>query len=288
MDFKALREQILANIESYNTEEMKIVVIKLLDFLVDINEKRSNLEAENKTLFAEMDHLKKNPLSESPEDYKLKIDEIIAKANEEAQKITDNAREEAENIILEANKNSQLIIDKADDSQNKIIQSFIEKMQQVIEEIKLKDDEAKLYRKHILSIFRKTLFRFSDTNYYIIRSDNEEFRDLLQFFEVDEKLQKLCDENIEKLSNDPKYQEIVQMVKENPSEEDIVGINNILKDEHITIDNKTIELKEVEPTDIEDIIIEEQIDEIVEDEEEKLPQGKSKFLDIINQYKNNK
>jgi len=288
MDFKALREQILANIENYNTEETKIVVTKLLDFLVDMNEKRSKLETENKALFAEMNDIRKNPQNEATDDYKMKIDEIIAKANEGAKKITDIALNKADNIIKEANDKSLLMAEQISENQCEDIKTFIDKMELVINEVKKKDEEAKIYRKHILGIFRKTIFRFADTSYYIIRSDNKDFRELLQFFEVDESLQRLCDENIEKLDKDPNYQRILKLVKDKPINEDANDFKDLLNDEKITIDNKTIELKDIDIKDLEELALQEDEEDEEDVYEVSAPQSKSKFLDVINQYKNNK
>ncbi len=287
MDFKALREQILTNIDHYNNEEMKIVVTKLLDFLIEISEKRSKLEAENKALFQEMNDLRRSNDTDSNSQYKSKINDIVTKTNEEKEKIIENAHKQAEDIINDANNKAQSIIELAKEKEQEIIKTSIEKIETIIKDIKKKDEEAMLYRKHILSIFRKTIFRFSDTNYYIVRSDNKDFRELLQFFETDEKLQELCDKNMEKLMNDSAYQALVEMVKDNPVEENIVRGNNILKDDKVTIDNKTIELKEYELEEIDDEITINDLDEEFEESHEEMKQhSNAKFLDVINQYKN--
>ncbi len=284
MDFKALREQILANIENYSAQETKIVVTKLLDFLVDINEKRSKLESENKSLFEEMNSLK-NKNGAVSEDYKSKVDEIVSLASEESKKITNKAHQDALMIVEEAQKEAQALINETNTNNNELIESSIEKIREVINQIKEKDDEVKLYRRHILSIFRKTIFRFSNTNYYIIRADDKDFRDLLHFFELDELLQKECDDNMKKLAIDPTYQMLLKTVEENVDREDLMDIKDIFQDEKVTVDNKQFEMKEnFELKEAEDISLE----EIEEEIDDTITKGKSKFLDVMNRYKNNK
>lgn len=252
MDFKALRDKILPNIEHYNKEEVKIVVAKLLEFLIDIDNKNKNL---------------KNEIEELKKQQTKLLDVDLTSVNEEKEIIIQKAKKEAQKVYDE------------------IIESAIDKVNDLIRSIKQKDEENKLYRKHILSIFRRSIFRFSNTNYYILKTDDQEFQELVKFFKVDEELQKLCDENIKKLMQNEKYQETIHKVET----------------EGLTLSNEIQDVEEIEElNEIEDLKLTEfEIDDMefnevegitLADIEEELsyetPQKKAKFLDILNQYKN--
>lgn len=264
MDFKELRDKILPNIELYNKEEVKIVVAKLLEFLIDIDEKNKALEKE---IIEVKNEVKEKVIIEKE---KVNLEEV----NKEKEVLLEKARNEAQKAYDE------------------IIQEAINKVQNLIKQVKQKDEQNKMYRKHILSIFRRSIFRFSNTNYYIFKTDDEEFQELIKFFQVDEELQKLCDENIKKLMQDEKYRETIHKVEANEIEETFEDIEEE-KEVVEEIVNEEIEIKEVK--EINEIEIKEfdinKIEEIsIEDIEEELnsdiPQKKAKFLDILNQYKN--
>lgn len=277
MDFKSLREQILANIDQYDPQDMKVVITKLLDFLIDINDKRTKLEIENKKQFEEVNQYKNNF---SSTEHNVKLEEIFIKTKDEANKIIEKANSEKEQIISLANA-------EALNKGQEIMQTSIDKIESIISEIKKLDEETKLYRSHILSIFRKTIFRFADSNYYIIRSDNKDFQELLHFFEVDEKLQKLCDENIEKIENKVNYQKLIQEVDENPDIDDIGKITNILNETNILIDNEKVDVEKVikncEAMEEEVQLIED--DEVLDEIEEEKNINKQTFMEILNKYK---
>ncbi len=263
MNFTDLQKQILTNIDLYNAEETKIVVTKLLDFLIELEEKKRKLEEDNLSLLSQVNDLNAKVAANTA------ANEL--KASKEVSEIIQKANDTAENIIKTAQVKHQEIINEA----NNFMKSSIVKIEKIIDDIKKKDEDAKAYRSHILSIFRKTIFRFSDTNYYLIRTDNKDFRDLCQFFTTDEKLQKLCDEIINNLANDPEYQKILDMVKENPLE----ALEDIIKDDKITIDNKSITEIKLEAKEMEEVIEESENEEFME-----LKKPTSKFLDIINRY----
>lgn len=251
MDYKALRDKILPNIPMYSNDEVKIIVTKLLDFLIDLDEQKSNLENEVQVLKKEIDDLKNNM--------------HVTSDNHQ----NNNDIENEKNEILEA---ARLEIQK---EREEVMTEAVGKIEQLIENIKKKDEENKLYRRHILSIFRKSIFRFSDTNFYIIRKDDQDFKELLEFFETDELLQKLCDENISSLEQDEEYQKIRKIVKEKePDCDDEVEIN-------ININQDNIEIKDFDLNEVEEISLEE-----LEEETITTPQTKAKYLDILNQYKN--
>lgn len=257
MNFSTLRDQILANVNQYNLEESKIIIVKLLDFLVDLEEKRSALEKENQILLTEKLEREKNAKL-STDVYEEQVAEIIEKAKKDADNIINNAKRQAEKIEQDAHLKG-----------NEILTDYLEQIEELIKSIKEKDEELKRYRGHILSIFRKTIFRFADTNYFIFRNDNDDFRELLQFFETDDALQKLCDELIKNLNEDPKYLEIVKQVQDKTD----YDLEELLKDQTIKIDDKTIEVVNEET---------EQEEEMVQEEE--APQAQ-KFLEVFNQLK---
>lgn len=257
MNFSTLRDQILANVDQYNLEESKIIIVKLLDFLVDLEEKRSALEKENQILLTEKLEREKNAKL-STDVYEEQVAEIIEKAKKDADNIINNAKRQAEKIEQDAHLKG-----------NEILTDYLEQIEELIKSIKEKDEELKRYRGHILSIFRKTIFRFADTNYFIFRNDNDDFRELLQFFETDDALQKLCDELIKNLNEDPKYLEIVKQVQDKTD----YDLEELLKDQTIKIDDKTIEVVNEEI---------EQEEEMVQEEE--APQTQ-KFLEVFNQLK---
>lgn len=257
MNFSTLRDQILANVNQYNLEESKIIIVKLLDFLVDLEEKRSALEKENQILLTEKLE-RENNAKLSTDVYEEQVAEIIEKAKKDADNIINNAKRQAEKIEQDAHLKG-----------NEILTDYLEQIEELIKSIKEKDEELKRYRGHILSIFRKTIFRFADTNYFIFRNDNDDFRELLQFFETDDALQKLCDELIKNLNEDPKYLEIVKQVQDKTD----YDLEELLKDQTIKIDDKTIEVVNEET---------EQEEEMVQEEE--APQAQ-KFLEVFNQLK---
>lgn|GEM_PF-961050 len=257
MNFSTLRDQILANVNQYNLEESKIIIVKLLDFLVDLEEKRSALEKENQILLTEKLE-RENNAKLSTDVYEEQVAEIIEKAKKDADNIINNAKRQAEKIEQDAHLKG-----------NEILTDYLEQIEELIKSIKEKDEELKRYRGHILSIFRKTIFRFADTNYFIFRNDNDDFRELLQFFETDDALQKLCDELIKNLNEDPKYLEIVKQVQDKTD----YDLEELLKDQTIKIDDKTIEVVNEEI---------EQEEEMVQEEE--APQAQ-KFLEVFNQLK---
>lgn len=257
MNFSTLRDQILANVNQYNLEESKIIIVKLLDFLVDLEEKRSALEKENQILLTEKLE-RENNAKLSTDVYEEQVAEIIEKAKKDADNIINNAKRQAEKIEQDAHLKG-----------NEILTDYLEQIEELIKSIKEKDEELKRYRGHILSIFRKTIFRFADTNYFIFRNDNDDFRELLQFFETDDALQKLCDELIKNLNEDPKYLEIVKQVQDKTD----YDLEELLKDQTIKIDDKTIEVLNEEI---------EQEEEMVQEEE--APQAQ-KFLEVFNQLK---
>lgn len=257
MNFSTLRDQILANVDQYNLEESKIIIVKLLDFLVDLEEKRSALEKENQILLTEKLE-RENNAKLSTDVYEEQVAEIIEKAKKDADNIINNAKRQAEKIEQDAHLKG-----------NEILTDYLEQIEELIKSIKEKDEELKRYRGHILSIFRKTIFRFADTNYFIFRNDNDDFRELLQFFETDDALQKLCDELIKNLNEDPKYLEIVKQVQDKTD----YDLEELLKDQTIKIDDKTIEVVNEEI---------EQEEEMVQEEE--APQAQ-KFLEVFNQLK---
>src|SRR5690554_2714611 len=244
MDFKALRDKILPNIELYNKDEVKVVVAKLLDFLIDIDDKNQFLEKEIKKL------------KEDEKKDKLETNIIKEEVN------TDEISTEKEKLLAQAKSEAQIVHDK-------IVQEAIERVSNLIDKVKQKDEENKMYRKHILSIFRRSFFRFSNTNYYILKTEDEEFKRLISFFQVDEELQKLCDDNIKKLMQDEKYQETVNKVA---SKE----VEDFFEEE------QEIEIKEIDVNELEDISIDEIEEELTNDTKE----SKAKFLDVLNQYKN--
>lgn len=257
MNFSTLRDQILANVDQYNLEESKIIIVKLLDFLVDLEEKRSALEKENQILLTEKLE-RENNAKLSTDVYEEQVAEIIEKAKKDADNIINNAKRQAEKIEQDAHLKG-----------NEILTDYLEQIEELIKSIKEKDEELKRYRGHILSIFRKTIFRFADTNYFIFRNDNDDFRELLQFFETDDALQKLCDELIKNLNEDPKYLEIIKQVQDKTD----YDLEELLKDQTIKIDDKTIEVVNEEI---------EQEEEMVQEEE--APQAQ-KFLEVFNQLK---
>jgi len=257
VNFSTLRDQILANVNQYNLEESKIIIVKLLDFLVDLEEKRSALEKENQILLTEKLE-RENNAKLSTDVYEEQVAEIIEKAKKDADNIINNAKRQAEKIEQDAHLKG-----------NEILTDYLEQIEELIKSIKEKDEELKRYRGHILSIFRKTIFRFADTNYFIFRNDNDDFRELLQFFETDDALQKLCDELIKNLNEDPKYLEIVKQVQDKTD----YDLEELLKDQTIKIDDKTIEVVNEEI---------EQEEEMVQEEE--APQAQ-KFLEVFNQLK---
>jgi len=257
VNFSTLRDQILANVDQYNLEESKIIIVKLLDFLVDLEEKRSALEKENQILLTEKLE-RENNAKLSTDVYEEQVAEIIEKAKKDADNIINNAKRQAEKIEQDAHLKG-----------NEILTDYLEQIEELIKSIKEKDEELKRYRGHILSIFRKTIFRFADTNYFIFRNDNDDFRELLQFFETDDALQKLCDELIKNLNEDPKYLEIVKQVQDKTD----YDLEELLKDQTIKIDDKTIEVVNEEI---------EQEEEMVQEEE--APQAQ-KFLEVFNQLK---
>lgn len=249
MDFKALRDKILPNIEHYNKEEVKIVVAKLLEFLIDIDQKNQSLQNE--------------------------IEELKKQATKTPEVNLVNVNEEKEIVIQKAKAEAQKVYDE-------IIASAIDKVNDLITSIKQKDEENKLYRKHILSIFRRSIFRFSNSNYYILRTDDQEFQELIKFFKVDEELQKLCDENIKKLMQNENYQNIIHKIEteEIKINDEIEEVEEIEELEELRITD--IEVDDSEIKEIEEITLA----DIEEEFSYETPQKKAKFLDILNQYKN--
>ncbi|MDF2698445.1 MAG: hypothetical protein K0Q49_1 [Haloplasmataceae bacterium] len=272
MDFKALREQILANVENYDADETKIVVTKLLDFLVDINDKRSQLEIENKQLFQDM-----NNKNHNFDQHKAKVDDIFEKANAEAKSIIGNAEEIANKKRNEAELQSK-----------EIINNTINKLEVTITEVKNLDQEMKLYRSHILNIFKKTIFKFSDSKYYLIRKDDKDFNELLNFFEIDSRLQLLADENIKKLNTIKNYIEIRDSVKNKVNEPHIIrSFEEILKDNELDL-NESKEITFIEKQVIENTV--NKVSEKVKNEEYKevkeTEKNSKKFIDILSKYNN--
>lgn len=268
MDFKSLRDQILTNIDNYNTQEIKIVLTKLLKFLIEINEKNTKLEKENQFIKNEVKTKKVNV-----GEYSTKVDELINKTNLEANKITENAKQIATKTINEAETKKKEIID-----------SGLQRIEDSILDIKRYDEEVKSYRNHVLMIFKNNLYKFADSDFYIVKSSDKDLKELLKFFEVDEQLQIVCDETISKLQLNKEYKRIIDKV----DKED----NNIKENKHIQVLNDIIKKennineKEMNCIDrIHKVIKSETLDETNEDVNvDKL--SKQKFIEIINKYNN--
>ncbi len=278
MDFKTLREQILPNIENYTAQETKIVMTKLLDLLIDIDEKHVKIKNENDLLETKISELKNNKTEiDNLSDEKTLSNQI------EANNIIEKAREEANVITSEAEESAKILVTDTEIKLEEMKEAAFNQISLAIDELREKDKESQLYRSHILTVFRKAIFRFSDSNYYIIRSDNQDFQELLQFFETDNQLQQICDNNIAALINDPKYIKITKEVKDKSQLTEFDDVNNIFFDNKITIDNNNVENGEITQ-------IEEEIEQVVNlpeiVEERAKPKKNLSFLEVINQYKN--
>lgn len=280
MDFKTLREQILPNIENYTAQETKIVMTKLLDFLIETNEKQVKFKNENEVLNSKITELKRKKI-----EIDNKLDDNIRGLQIDANNIIDKAHEEANIITAEAEENAKILVTDTEIKVKDMMKTAFEQINLAIDKLKEKDKESKLYRSHILTIFRKAIFRFSESNYYIIRSDNQDFHDLLHFFETDSQLQQICDNNLEELTKDPTYIKVSEEINENSQINELDEINNIFADNKITIDNKNIEVDEF--TQIEEEIKAEMAELEIEEEQVK-PKRNLSFLEVINQYKNHK
>lgn len=246
MDFKVLREKILPNITLYNNDEVKIIVTKLLDFLIETDEEKTKLEKEIMTLKQELNDLKANINTNNNMDLEKAKEEYINKARIDM---------EEERIAL--------------------MKEAFGKIENLLNNIKKKDEENRLYRQHLLTIFKRTIFRFSDSNFYIIRKDDQEFKELIAFFETDELLQKRCEENIASLEQDPEYLRIKEIVE-----------SKIGTDSDLFIDNNETniisDIKDIDINDIHEIPLE----ELTEENNFTKAKNKAKYLDILNQYKN--
>ena len=244
MDFKGLRDKILPNIKLYNENEVEIVVTKLLDFLILNDEKLQEAEKEKESLLEEIKSLEEN----------------ISRINKA------DSVEETEST------------DTLDEKEKDIIGKIVNRTENLIKDLKEKERKNRIYHQYILSVCKKIIFRYADSDYYIIRTDDQDFRELRQLFLTDEKLQELCENNIRALENDPFFQDISEYAKQN----EITEIKDTETAVFSTVREEPDEVIE-QDTKPEKVITLADMEKAYGNDAKQL---KAKFIDVLNQYKN--
>jgi hypothetical protein len=192
MDFKTIREQILNNLEQFDPSEMKVIILKLLDFNKELETENQTLKTERDDLQESVEALQANKVDE--DFYKAKVDEIIDLAQVEAEKIIDSAKDLVEERL-----------EAIDEQGRKYIYELLIRMENIVKELQDIDEEAKLYRLHILTIFKKTIFKFSESDYHILKIDDDDLRKLMNFYQEDDSLQVASDHIMKKLEHFEHY-----------------------------------------------------------------------------------
>lgn len=320
MDFKTIRDQISTNIDHFTLEERKVIILKLLDFLKSLDDQNEhqkeeivNLTNEMKQLTDEIDELKANQIDQ--DSYKEKVEEIIDLANQEAEKIVETAGIEAE-----------VITQQADTQSKEYIYDLLVRMENLVKELRSIDDEAKAYRYHILTIFKKTIFKFADSDYHILKINDSDLKKLMSFYREDDALQKFSDQIMLKLQKFENYLSLygTKIKNQEYDNQNINTLEDILSNPNLVLESFEEELEALEDNQEleEEVISEPKIDtevtkqpieqEVIKEQEEPKikqepfkieipvkkeelkvendkPQEKSnpKFLDIINRYNQN-
>lgn len=191
MDLKSIREQILVNLEHFAADEKKVIILKLLDYLKDLDEENQALKQEKAA---------------------IEMDLIAANSQELVNQIMDDARLQAQQIIQEAEQTVTEQKREIERQGKEYLFEFVSRLEAMVKEIKRLDEEAKLFRLHFLSIFKKTIYKFADSDYHIIKMNDEELRELVQFYQTDESLQNISDQIMDKLNQ---LEERIQLFEKN-------------------------------------------------------------------------
>ena len=192
MDLRAITEQIRANLDQFDNNEKRIIILQLLNFIKELETEKEELQVEKEEVLHEVKKLKQNQLNE--ESLKAKVDEIIDLANEEAERIKEQAIKDGETHLSQMKEQGR-----------SYMYEFLERLKEVVIELQKIDDEAKAYRMHILTAFRNTLYKFADSGYHMIKLEDHEIRELIQLFNRDATLQQLTDQMMERLHRFENY-----------------------------------------------------------------------------------
>lgn len=192
MDLRAITEQIRANLDQFDNNEKRIIILQLLNFIKELETEKEELQVEKEKVLHEVKKLKQNQLNE--ESLKAKVDEIIDLANEEAERIKEQAIKDGETHLSQMKEQGR-----------SYMYEFLERLKEVVIELQKIDDEAKAYRMHILTAFRNTLYKFADSGYHMIKLEDHEIRELIQLFNRDATLQQLTDQMMERLHRFENY-----------------------------------------------------------------------------------
>jgi hypothetical protein len=292
MDFKTIREQILNNLEQFDPSEMKVIILKLLDFNKELEIENQTLKAERDELLENVEALQANKIDEDY--YKAKVDEIIDLAQVEAEKIVNSAKDLVEERL------------EAIDAQGrKYIYELLIRMENIVKDLQNIDEEAKLYRLHILTIFKKTIFKFSESDYHILKIDDDDLRKLMSFYQEDDSLQVASDQIMQKLEHFEHYLHTIEAkkledhpiqlkeIEEKLHQPFVLETDKELKEEVPLINNQKQEIiedeKEETSQDDESLELITEDEEIVKFEEKQIKEEPvsdhdTKFLDIFNKY----
>lgn len=315
MDLQTIREQIKANLNQFDDNEKRIIILQLLNFLKDLETENEELKAQKEEIQQEVATIKEQQVSEIA--IKGKIDEIIERANDEAERIKNQALKDGERHLEDIKEQAR-----------KYMLEFLDRLKDVVIELQKIDEETKTYRMHILSIFRNTLYKFADSDYHLLKIDDKEVKELIKFFRQDATLQQLSDQIMERLNKFERYVALTDPTDANidPAEiqhylqnvqvidaPDVEKVSTHEKESDITIESEEtvddIKVEKISEEDIEEDVVEIEPEEFVkplsnlnmeigDDEHSDVlnDDGKqendastfAKFLDIFNQYSQKK
>lgn len=197
MDLQTISEQIKANLNQFNEKEKRIIILQLLNFIRDLETENEELKAEKARALEQLETVKSEQVSEAL--MKERIDQILNEANEEAKRIKDQALKDGEQYLAQMQEQGR-----------KYMLEFLDRLKDVVMELQRIDEEAKTYRMHILTALRSTLYRFADNDYHLLKLDDQNVKELIQFFKRDAELQTLADQLMDRLNRFERYLALVQ------------------------------------------------------------------------------
>lgn len=236
MDLKAIREQITANLNHFDPNEKKIIILQLLNFLQELDTENGKLKVDFEEVQEEMETLRNLQVDE--EKLRAQIDLIIDRANEEADKLKVKAEKQGELHLLEVKEQGR-----------KYMVEFLDRLRGVVLELQKLDEEAKAYRMHILTVFKKTLFKFSNSEFHLLKFDDSDMKELFQFYKQDMVLQQLSDQIMDKLNGFENYLQLSG--DSNGKTVDPREIKHYLQNVHVEVGPEIEDLKLDEKVDVE-------------------------------------
>ncbi|ERJ13613.1 DivIVA domain-containing protein [Haloplasma contractile] len=213
MNLEKFKGQILNELPNCTEQEIRELIPNLLSKIEEIYEGKNRLTDENKKL------KEQNRMLET----KLNDPNVLKNAAiKEGEELLEDAKRKHEALIHDANLKSEQMVQDAKDESEQIIAKTILKIQNAVAEIECIDQQQKVFRSHILSLFKHNIFKFSDSDYYFIKSVDDDLQGLLSFFEKDERIKRIYEKNMSKLKTITKSMETFDPINDQAGNDDVI------------------------------------------------------------------